>query len=49
MNKNFVFFPILISILIGGSFGLFSIEDSFAEQGNQFTLSLKDELSTGDI
>jgi myosin heavy subunit len=31
MNKNFTFFAILASILIGSSFGLFSIEDSFAE------------------
>ena len=31
MNKNFVFFSILASILIGGSFGLFSIGNSFAE------------------
>ena len=31
MNKNFVLFSILASILIGGSFGLFSIGDSFAE------------------
>ena len=31
MNKNFVFFAILASILIGNSFGLFSIENSYAE------------------
>ncbi len=31
MNKNFTFFAILASILIGGSFGLFSIGGSFAE------------------
>ena len=34
MNKNFTFFAILASILIGSSFGLFSIEDSFAEDDN---------------
>ncbi|MGY5147114.1 MAG: hypothetical protein ACW9W4_03865 [Candidatus Nitrosopumilus sp. bin_7KS] len=32
MNKNFIFFGILASILIGSSFGLFSIENSFAEE-----------------
>jgi hypothetical protein len=31
MNKKFVLFGILVAILMGGSFGLFSIEDSFAE------------------
>jgi hypothetical protein len=31
MNKNFIFFSILASILIGGSFGLFPIGNSFAE------------------
>ena len=30
MDKKFVLFGILASILIGGSFGIFTIEDSFA-------------------
>jgi hypothetical protein len=31
MNKNFVLFGILASILMGGAFGSFSIVDSFAD------------------
>ncbi|MCV0401264.1 MAG: hypothetical protein K5777_04730 [Nitrosopumilus sp.] len=31
MNKNFILFGILASILMGGSFGLFSINDSFGD------------------
>ena len=31
MNRNFTFFAILASVLIGSSFGLFSIENSFAD------------------
>ncbi|GBH34343.1 hypothetical protein NZNM25_11340 [Nitrosopumilus zosterae] len=31
MNEKFVLFGVLIAILMGGSFGIFSIEDSFAE------------------
>ena len=34
MNKNFTFFTILALILIGSSFGLFSIENSFADDDN---------------
>ena len=34
MNKNFTFFAILASILIGSSFGLVSIENSFADDDN---------------
>jgi len=34
MNKNFTFFAILASILIGSSFGLFSIGNSFADDDN---------------
>ncbi len=31
MDKKFALFGILASILIGGSFGIFTIEDSFAQ------------------
>ncbi len=31
MDKKFVLFGILASILIGGSFGILTIEDSFAQ------------------
>ena len=31
MNENFTFFGILTSGLIGSSFGLFSIENSFVD------------------
>ncbi len=31
MDKKYVLFGILASILIGGSFGIFTIEDSFAQ------------------
>ncbi|MCV0431085.1 MAG: hypothetical protein K5781_05855, partial [Nitrosopumilus sp.] len=34
MNKNFIMFGILASILMGGSLGLFSINDSFADDDN---------------
>ena len=34
MNKNFTFFTILALILIGSSLGLFSIENSFADDDN---------------
>ena len=31
MNKKFILFGILTSVLLGGSFGIFSLEDSFAD------------------
>ena len=31
MDKKFVLFSILASVLIGGSFGIFPIENSFAQ------------------
>ncbi len=31
MDKKFALFGILASILIGGSFGIFTIDDSFAQ------------------
>ncbi len=44
MNKNFIFFAILASILIDSSFGLFSIENSFADDDN-LSVSRKDSKS----